>query len=191
MFTDFFLALSASTNRKTVAEVQGVIAEGNTQIAYLVQTVESYLMSQVRRYMTIMVEQDKLPEPPNVIKQAVKSGDRFGIRFIGPLSKARRFLYTVGQDMRMVQGVVAPLADIDQQAVLDRFDSGEMISRAQQFMSGGKSVIRTPEEAEEIKRQREFQQMMMMRAQMAMEALKQDKRPEVGSPSESVMSGNQ
>lgn len=186
-YTDFFMQLANNTTRKTAQEIQGLWQETSAQITAVVDTIErNHMMPIVRRYLTIMMDQNRLPPIPEVIKQNTKG--HLGIRFIGPLAKARRYTYTVAQDRRMIADIVAPMAQLDP-TVLDYIDMEAFMLRAAQYLGGGRSTIRPQAEVDGIRAERQMQQMMMAKQQAAQAALGNSKEAEQGSPAEAAMNG--
>ena len=86
----------------------------------------------------------------------------------------------------MIQEMVVPIAQVDPGAI-DYINIQNLFERGNQFMSGGRAVVRTQEEVDQIRADRQQMQMAQMQAQMAQEAMKTTKAPEAGSPSEAVM----
>jgi len=191
MYTDFFLQLTENTTRRTAQEVAALMMEAGSQVTSLVDSFErNYLNVSVRRHMLIMAEQNRLPEPSRKIQRFVKENPQgqLGIRFIGPLAKARRWMYSVGKDMEMINQMVVPIAQIDPEA-LDYLDKAALFERGRQFMSGGSEIIKTQEEVDQIRQQRAEAQQQQQQAEAQMAALAQTKAPEPGSPAEAVMNG--
>ena len=183
-YTDFFMQLTGSTNRKTSVEVQGLMMESGAQIASLVDSFErNYLMPSVRRHFILMAEQGRLSEPSNKIKEYIAQNPQaeLGVRFIGPLAKARRWMYSVGKDLEMINQMVVPLAQVDP-GVLDYIDMAALLGRAKQFMSGGRNVLRTQEEVDQMRQKQAEAQQAAQQQAYQMEVLKMTKAPEPGSP---------
>ncbi len=191
MLTDFFLQLTNSTNRKTSVEVQGMMMESGAQVTFVVDSFERHVLNPaMRRHSLLMADQGRMREPSDKVKKYFKDNPdgNFGIRFIGPLAKARRWMYSMGKDMEFIQGVVVPMSQVDENAK-DWIDTGALFDRARQFMSGGRSVIKTKDEVDALRAERQMQQMKMAQMQARQEALKQGQAPEAGSPAEKVMAG--
>ena len=188
-YTEFFMQLTGSTNRKTSTEVQGLMMESGAQVTSVVDSFErGYLNPSIKRTLGVMSEQGRLRDPSAKVAQYIKANKSkgMGIRFIGPLAKSRRWMYSIGQDMRMIQEMVVPIAQVDPGAI-DYINIQNLFERGNQFMSGGRAVVRTQEEVDQIRADRQQMQMAQMQANMAQEALKTTKAPEAGSPSEAVM----
>lgn len=188
-YTDFFLQLTASNTRKTQEEIKGMIAETSAQVTWLVDSFErNYMNVSIRRTMLLMAEQGRLREPPRKLKKFIKENPagQMGIRFIGPLAMARRYMYSIGKDIEMIQEMVVPLAQVDP-ANLDYLNISQLFDRGRQFMSGGRAVIRTQEEVDEIRQKRAEAEQAAKAAEMAMVAMTQNKQPEQGSPQAAMM----
>jgi hypothetical protein len=187
--SDFFMQLTGSTTRRTAEEVRGMLAESGMQIVSIVDSFErNFCAPNVRQHLSIMYQKGQVPDPPNIIKKYVTPKTKMGIKFIGPLAMARRQLFSMGQDMRMVNEILAPLAGADP-TVIDYLDIGKMISRGREFMSGGSNIVRSDAEVAAIRKKREQQQMQQMQMEMAGKAMNATKAPEAGSPAEAVMGG--
>lgn len=191
LLTDFFLPLTDKTNRKTQAEVQGLMMETSAQLAVLVDSMErNCLNTAIRRYATIRWEHGTLPEPPRKVKQYIKEGGFYKLRFIGPLAKSRRYMFSVGQDMKMIENILAPLGSIpSDHPVMDALDVQAMLERAKQYMSGGRSVVKSSEQIAAERAEREMKMLMMQQQQMAQKAIGQTQAAEPGSPAQAVMNG--
>ncbi len=186
-YTDFFMQLAGNTTRKTAQEVASLWQETSAQVAAVVDTIERHFMRpNVQRYLLIMLDQDRLPEPPNIIKQ--NTTGHLGIKFIGPLAKARRYTFTIAQDQRMISDIIAPMVQADP-TVLDYIDMEAYLNRASQFLGGGRSTIRPQAEVDGIRAERAMREMMMAQAGAAQSAMGNSKAAEPGSPAEAVMNG--
>lgn len=189
LYADFFRQLTGDTagKRKTGVEVQATFQESSAQMTPVVDTYErNGLKPLIRRHMLIMIDQGRLPEPPNIIKQ--NTTGHLGIQFIGPLAKARRYQYSVGQDQQFIQNVVGPMAQIDP-GVIDYVNVGEYLERSARFMGGGRSSIRTEEEVQSIRAEKMMQEMKMKQMELAKAAVGNSKQAEPGSPAAEVVNG--
>lgn len=182
-YTDFFMQLAGNTTRKTAQEVAAVWQETSAQVAVVVDTIErNFLRPLMYRSLLIMADQGRLPEPPEVIKQNTKGP--LEIDFIGPLAKARRYTYSVAQDRRMIEDILAPLIGADP-TILDYLDMEQYLKRATRFMGGGRSTIRPQAEVDGIRAERQMQEMMMRQAAAAQGQAQG--QPQPGAPQQEVM----
>jgi hypothetical protein len=185
-YTDFFMQLAGNTTRKTAQEISGLWQETSAQITAVVDTVErNHMMPIVRRYLMVMMDQNRLPPVPNIIKANTKGS--LGIRFIGPLAKARRYTYTIAQDQRMISEIIAPMAQVDP-GILDYIDKEAYLKRAAQYLGGGRATILSQAEVDGIRAERAMREMMMEKMKTAQAAVGNSTAAEPGSPAEAALS---
>jgi hypothetical protein len=187
LYADFFRQLTGETagKRKTGLEVQATFQESSAQMTPVVDTFErNGLRPLIRRHLLVCIDQGRIPEPPQIVKQHTKG--LLDIEFIGPLAKARRYQYSIGQDKQFIQDIVAPIAQIDQ-GIIDYVKVDEYLERSARFMGGGRSTIRTAEEVAAIRSERMMQQMAMQQIEAQKAAIGNSKQAEPGSPAAAVM----
>lgn len=156
-YMDFFLQLHNSAgSRKTQMEISNMWQESSLQIAYVVSAIEkNWLQPELTRFLHVLADHDDFPEPPDVIK---KEKLILETQFIGPLSKAVRYTFSVAQDQKMLGGVLAPILQARPQEAI-WLNTEKYLQNAKNFMGGGSDIIRTPQEVEAIKLQEAAAQM--------------------------------
>jgi hypothetical protein len=76
---------------------------------------------------------------------------------------------------------------------MDYLDTKEFLERSRMFISGSRTLIRTEDEVEQIRAERQAAQMAALQqqqqGQMQQAAVKQPQAPEQGSPAQAVLNG--
>jgi hypothetical protein len=185
---DFYTALTSKTNRKTAQEVSGLMNEmGSLVIPDVIDMERNILSPLVRHRLWLLMSLGRLDEPSNMIKKHMKESG-LTVEFLGVLSQAQRYSYTVGKNLRAISEVFNPVY----QQMPDIYDWVNQEGYINSSLSGlgcPTEMIRTSQEVSSIRQARIQMRAMAEQQQQAMELMtKGAKSAEQGSPAEKIMS---
>jgi hypothetical protein len=178
---------------KTATEVIEMAGE---RVAVLGPTVGGYenqvLQPAVRRSFQMLMRSGQLPEPPQVVKEAIKAGQVLKVEFMGRLSQiSKRYYKSDGTNQAL--GIAGALVQLYPDA-LDNIDFDQLTREGLENAGAPASVIREKEDVAKIRQDRLAQQQAIAQKQeqaaaqqmMISNLDKLGRAPEPGSPAAST-----
>jgi hypothetical protein len=189
-FRDLFsLLIEERTQTKTAFETNELIQEKLQRLGPAVGRLQQQLFNPVIiTSLNILLEDERIPRPPEELQ-----GQGFDIEYLGPLALAQRNQQTVGF-IRWLD-VVAGAREIDP-GVADNVDMDEGIRNAGRAFGVKHTTIRSTEDRDEVREQRQQAEQAAFDAEMAVKMAQAtqavpnlSQAPQEGSPAEKVMAG--
>ncbi len=196
-FYHIFMRLLMEQKTQTAFEVAEIIGERAVVLAPIIyQYLHEALDRIISRTAAIAGRAGRLPKPPQIIVDWVGEDPRrqkFGmdVEYMGPLAQAQQRLFKT----QGIMGFMESLTRVPSRAaVLDRPDWDEVVEDLAEGYGVPEKDIRTDEQVSKIREQAVRVQQAMQQAEFAKAGAeassKMAKRPEAGSPLESMLVGS-
>lgn len=164
---DFFLTLQNQQRVLTATEVLELQGEKAATLAPLIVNLNAALSQAVKRIISILSTQNKLPMPPQSVLEA---NNFLKIDFVGPLAQAQKKYHSTGGAAQALQ-FIAPVQNLSP-ASLDYVDFDVFVKEMLESQGMPQRIIRETEDVMKIRQQRAEQQAQMQQQQMQMEQQK-------------------